>query len=66
MPGGNGRPQRGMNRRNHNDGFGQSGQQKFGNTGQTRKPKYTPPRNSGPSIGDILFGKPKGGKKKGR
>jgi hypothetical protein len=64
MPGGNGRPQRGMNRKNHHDSFGQSGQQRSGSQ-PTRQPKYTPPRKSGPSIGEILFGKTqKKGKKR--
>jgi len=50
MPGGRGRPQKGMDRRNHNKGFGQSGQASY-----NKQPK--PQRgNSGPSVGEKLAG----------
>ena len=44
-----GRPQKGMNRRNHHDSISQSGQKNYGYSGQTRQPKYT--------ISDAIMGK---------
>ena len=64
VPGGNGRPQGGMNRKNHHDSFGQSGQQKYGGGGQTRQPKYTPPKQPKRTWIDDLFSPPKKGKKR--
>lgn len=51
MPGGNGN-QKGMNRRNHHDSLGQSGQERRAQGGGG----YTPPNNNGGDYGLPQYG----------
>lgn len=65
MPGGKGRPQQGMSRKNHHDSLSQSGQQRRGSSGSgSGGPKYTPSKPQRSILDDLLFGRSTSGKGK--